>query len=363
MPYPPIKGGVIDVFYKIKALSEHNVDVILHCFVYDNSLPAKVLETYCKQIYYYKRAPFTNFLFDKLPFIVASRQPKELLENLLLDKHPIIFDGIHTCGFLNHRSLSPRNKIVRPQNIESEYYSQLAANTNNNLVKKKYYEAEAKRLNVFEDSLHAADVFICVASQDYEHFKMEYGNAIHKLIPSFHGYASYAPNYDKYYFCLYQGNLAVAENEVSALYLIENVFSKLTTPFVIAGANPSDNLKAKCKRYEHVRLIANPNAKQMQELMASAQINVLPSMQNTGLKLKLLHALHAGKHCLVNTEMVHGTMLQDACAIANTPEEFIAQIQQLISTPFTENTYNYRLEILNKHYNVDNNVQELIKLL
>ena len=34
IPYPPNYGGVIDVFYKIKALSKEGYEVYLHTFIY-----------------------------------------------------------------------------------------------------------------------------------------------------------------------------------------------------------------------------------------------------------------------------------------------------------------------------------------
>jgi glycosyltransferase involved in cell wall biosynthesis len=363
VPYPPIKGGIIDVFYKIKALSTNGIEIILHCFVYENSQPQKILETYCKKIYYYKRPSYLNFVTSDLPFIVASRKPKELLQNLLLDKHPIIFEGIHTCGFLNERALAPRNKIVRPQNIEANYYAQLAEHESS-LVKRTYYKTEAKRLEAFEYTLHNADVFNCVAEQDHHFFEAEYSNAIHKLIPSFHGFASSKPDFEISKYCLYQGNLSIAENAVSALYLIENIFNKIGITLVIAGANPSQKLySAAANIGSHIKILPNPTALQMGELMQNAQINILPSFQNTGLKLKLLHALYGGKHCLVNKEMLNGTFLKEACVIANTPNEFIEAIKKLIQIPFTEINYNYRLEILNENYSVEKNVEDLIALL
>ena len=34
IPYPPNYGGVIDVYYKLKALHRKGVKIILHCFEY-----------------------------------------------------------------------------------------------------------------------------------------------------------------------------------------------------------------------------------------------------------------------------------------------------------------------------------------
>ena len=55
-PFPPNYGGVIDVYYKLKALHKIGVKIHLHCFVKKivNSEPD--LKNYCESITYYKRS-------------------------------------------------------------------------------------------------------------------------------------------------------------------------------------------------------------------------------------------------------------------------------------------------------------------
>ncbi len=59
----------------------------------------------------------------------------------------------------------------------------------------------------------------------------------------------------------------------------------------------------------------------MQNACLLAQINVLPTFQATGIKLKLLMALYTGRHCIVNQPMVDNTGLEELCSIQNTAEE------------------------------------------
>ena len=54
IPFPPNYGGVIDVFYKIKALSELNCKIFLHCF-YSERKGHKTLHQYCEKVFYYER--------------------------------------------------------------------------------------------------------------------------------------------------------------------------------------------------------------------------------------------------------------------------------------------------------------------
>ena len=46
IPYPPDYGGVVDVFYKIKALSLLGIKIHLHCFEYGRK-HAAVLNELC----------------------------------------------------------------------------------------------------------------------------------------------------------------------------------------------------------------------------------------------------------------------------------------------------------------------------
>ena len=48
IPFPANYGGVIDVFYKIKALQNQGVNIILHAFEYGRQ-QAPELEKYCSQ--------------------------------------------------------------------------------------------------------------------------------------------------------------------------------------------------------------------------------------------------------------------------------------------------------------------------
>ena len=60
-----------------------------------------------------------------MPFVVVTRSSEKLMENLLRDKHPILFEGLHCCFHLNDPRLNERTKIVRMHNIEHDYYFNL----------------------------------------------------------------------------------------------------------------------------------------------------------------------------------------------------------------------------------------------
>ncbi|MCC8094833.1 MAG: glycosyltransferase family 1 protein, partial [Tannerellaceae bacterium] len=54
IPWPPNYGGIIDIYYKIKALHALGIKIILHCFEYERGASPE-LDSLCDQVYYYKR--------------------------------------------------------------------------------------------------------------------------------------------------------------------------------------------------------------------------------------------------------------------------------------------------------------------
>jgi hypothetical protein len=124
IPFPANYGGVIDIFYKIKALSEKGIKIHLHCFEYGRERSIE-LNKYCASVNYYHRKTNIFRWLSLKPFIVYSRRNNQLLKNLLNDQFPILFEGLHTTYFLDHKLLKSRLKIVRAHNIEHEYYEGL----------------------------------------------------------------------------------------------------------------------------------------------------------------------------------------------------------------------------------------------
>ncbi|MDD5569809.1 MAG: glycosyltransferase [Bacteroidales bacterium] len=360
IPYPPRYGGVIDVFYKIKALKNESVKIHLHCFEYGRGEKGK-LEQYCETVNYYERNTSIIKHFSLKPYIVNSRISGELVQNLLKDNHPVLFEGLHTCGILDDTRLKNRFKIFRESNIEHQYYCQLCK-SEKNIFKKIFFLIEAMKLKSFESVVRKADLFLVVSKEDEKYFKEKYSANKVVYLPSFHqnnevnsltGFGDYV---------LYHGNLSVPENTSGAEYII-NIFKELNIKLVIAGLNPPDFLKDKIADFKNIELFANPSDEEMNKLIKNAQINFLITFQGTGLKLKLLNVLFSGRHCLVNPEMLAGTGLDNLCEIRNSGKEFMSAIKELMKKEFTKEEIEKRKQILGKNFSNSENVKLLIDFI
>jgi len=359
IPYPPDYGGVIDVYYRLKALAEEGVRIILHCFAYGRAA-ARELSAICAEVHYYERKKPLQSLPLKIPHITYSRRSKALLKRLLADQHPIWFEGIHSCFYLDHKSLKGRKKYVRMHNIEWQYYELLAIREPD-MVKRAYMQQEAKVLKKYEIVLWDADRIFAISEKDKAYLEEHYVGV--EYLPAFHAFQQVKTQLGKGTYCLYHGNLGVAENHEAALFLIKKVFKDLDFSLVIAGSNPMPALIEEITKHEHIVLRHNPSEADMFVLMRDAHIHVLPTFQATGIKLKLLHALYEGRFILVNQAMVAGTKLEDTCVIADDPKDMQLLIKQLFRYEITVAERERRKEILAHIFDNQVNAKRILQVI
>lgn len=359
IPFPANYGGIIDVFYKIKALHKQGIKIHLHCFEYGRN-EAEELRDFCVSINYYKRnkSIFNTLLLN--PFIVSSRKSDELIRNLLKDDYPVLFEGLHSCYYLDDKRLQNRFKIVRTHNIEHDYYSGLASSTRNP-IEKIYFMGAAFKLRIFERKLSHADVLFPISVKDEIHFKLNY-KQVHYL-PPFHQNERMNIKSETGKYVLYHGNLHIQENEQAALYLIENIFKGSDYPLIIAGSNPTNRIKNAIKGAKNVTIRADINDEQMVDLISNAQINLLLSFQSTGIKLKLINSLFIGRHILVNPVIVKGTGLEKLCIIGHSASEFKKLLIKYMDLIVEPEEAEFRRKILETKFNNDCNAKLFIKYL
>jgi hypothetical protein len=143
----------------------------------------------------------------------------------------------------------------------------------------------------------------------------------------------------------------------------QEVFRESGIPFILAGLNPSKSLERLAGQSSNVTLLANPPEEKMNELIRTAQVNIMVTFQPTGLKLKLLNALFNGRHCLVNPEMVAGTELGMLCETGSNARELREKVEKLMMDPFGQEQMNLRREKLMRWHSNKENCIRLLNLV
>jgi hypothetical protein len=100
----------------------------------------------------------------------------------------------------------------------------------------------------------------------------------------------------------------------------------------------------------------------MEDLIRNAQINLVLTRQSTGIKLKLLHALFRGRHCLVNPPMLEGSGLGDLCTLIRDRKELGEQLARLMKIPVPESAVLRRKKAL-KEYSNRAGAEKILRLI
>ena len=331
--------------------------MILHAYKNKN-LESKEIEKYCDKVYYYKRNGLFFSNFSKVPFIVFSRRNKLLIERLLKDSHPIIFEGIHTTYPLLKNNFSNRIVAVRMHNIEQNYYNGLASNERR-LYKKLFFKLEAIKIKKYESIINKVNFIFTISPLETQYYQ-SIASEQTRYIPVFHENDSVVIPDDNEQFALFHGNLSVSENTAAVNFLIA-VFKEISYRLVVAGSCLPKNIATKISMYSNISFVDISDDLVLKELFLKTHIHVLPTSQNTGIKLKLINALYSGKHVIANDKMALNTGLESACIIANSVDEYREKVLEYATIQITSNEIKNREELL-KEFQTNENALKIVTL-
>lgn len=362
VPYPPNYGGVIDVFYKIKELHSKGIKLHLHVIEYPGRNRAPQLEQYCETVIYYPRLTGFKSAFKLQPYIVQSRRSPEMINNLLNDNYPILFEGLHSCSYIDDKRLKNRLLIYRESNIEHHYYINLFK-AERHWGKKAYFLLESLKLFAFQYKLKHADIMLAVSKHDAGYLQTEFKDKEVHFLPSFHANAAVVAREGKGSYFLYHGNIEVPENEIAASFLIRKVFAGSRHKLIVAGMNPPKSIVNLVEKYPNIQLIPNPDEKTMFNLIADAQANILVTFQASGLKLKLLNTLYNGRFCIVNPTMLNGTDLEELCLIGKSAVELKSLLDEVSDKEFTRGMIEKRAVVLRDNFSNSINADRMVDII
>jgi len=329
-PSPPDYGGVIDLYYKIPALAAEGFRITLHYFSYKEGRSAAGLEPFCEAIFHYSRGSFAKALTTGQSYIVSSRMNEDLVRRINGDDHPVLIEGIHCAGILP-RIKKGKQVSLRLHNDEASYYEHLYK-TENNILRRLYFRREYRKLQSFQNSImHTLPVY-AVSQKDAESFAAKGFADVH-FLPCFLPWQKVQASEGRGNYCLYHGNLTISENREAVSWLLREIFDASSFPLTIAGRGAA-HLSGQFPQQENVRWIESPTDAELDRLIREAQVHVLPSFNATGVKLKLLHVMFKGRHCITNTAGAEGSGVEAGVTIASTTDNFKNALHQLINTTF-----------------------------
>jgi hypothetical protein len=157
--------------------------------------------------------------------------------------------------------------------------------------------------------------------------------------------------------------LSVTENIEAVNFIIKEIAPLIDYQIVIAGKNPPLGLVKEISSIKNVKLITNPDQNKMDDLISRAQINLLFTFQQTGIKLKLLHALESGKHIIINSFMDDNHIFSEMCDVLDNPKDICLKINELMGIKFDEKMFKKRINTFKKRYNNEINAVNILNII
>lgn len=354
-PYPPDYGGVIDVFYKIKALSELGCVIHLHCFVKEIPGEFEELKKLCKSIYFYEITKNPFHFLSGMPFSVISRSNRKLAENIAKTEAPILFEGLKTTCLVHDARLQKYKKFLRLHNIEHNYYKGIAKSEEGFLKKMALYR-ESRKYRKYETVLSAFEKVFTLSEFENEYCSAKFHNA--EYIPVFHGNAKVADLKGFGEYAFYHGDLTTSDNRKVVVFLVE-VFKNLPDcNLVIASGSNEEFVRNQIGSCSTIEFIKLTDSDQLLQLFKAAHVNICWSFQKSGTKLKLINSLFNSRFCIINENIIDDRKVAQLCEKVADEQELISTVKLLFTKPYE--VLDARREILESRLNDLQNANQLI---
>lgn len=335
-PYPPSYGGIIDVYYKIKALSDLGVKIHLHCFV--DHIPEKIdpeVRDSTENIFFYKKKRNPFLYFSPVPFAAAIRNSETLLNNLEKFKAPILFEGLQTTKIIDQLKQKEHQLFLRLHNNETEYYKGLSS-SEKNFLKKIIYRIEALKYKGYQKKrLKEFKTIFCLSEKECRETLAYSNNA--SLIHIFHGNRIVKFLDKKGAYFLFHGDLSISDNK-KALNETISLFESLPEyNLIVASDRAPDEIKKKINRIKNIDLVPIETDESLHRLFENAHANILLSYQQSGTKVKLFNALYNSRFVIINQNITDDSSLIRLCLMGTTTEEIRQHIITTATSDYNEN--------------------------
>lgn len=359
-PYPTSYGGIIDVYYKIKALSDLGIKIHLHCFV--DQIPDKIdpeVKEITENVFFYQKKKNPLLYFSSTPFAAAIRNSEELIKNLERNKAPILFEGLQTTCIMRFLTVNDHKLYLRYHNNETEYYKGLSSSEKNKLKKIIYKIESLKYTGYHKKLLKKFEAVFCLSEKEYNEVETYSGNA--HLIHIFHGNESVKELDTKGKYFLFHGDLTTADNK-RALNETINLFKTLPQyQLVVASDRAGDDIKRKISTVENISLTPIQTTENLYNLLEDAHANILISYQNSGTKVKLFNTLYNSRFVIINENITDDPVLKSLCLFGSDMNEIRQQIVTSAEKEYHDTEK--RKEILEKSHSDEAKANEMVKII
>jgi glycosyltransferase involved in cell wall biosynthesis len=355
LPYPPRDGGAIATLNIATGLSDSGHHVILLAMNttkhYFN--PGRIPEKLRNKITIITidvktriRWPVLlwNFFFSKRPYNAVrfhSEQFSDKLKDIIIkEKSDIVqIEGPYLDYCIPLVRENCKAKIsFRAHNLEYEIWERRARQTKNPILR-LYIKVLSARIRKLEQSLISkTDMIVPISERDQDGF-IKLGLSCPSIVcPAGLDIRSYPdPSPITGISLFYIGALDWAPNTEGLDWFFDNVWERLSDlhPGIkmhIAGRNPDFYFR---RKKETTGVIIKGEVEDAHAFINYHSVMIVPLLSGSGIRVKILEGMLLGRTVITTSTGAEGLDVTDGrnILIANTADEFLAQIDKLIKSP------------------------------
>jgi glycosyltransferase involved in cell wall biosynthesis len=341
-PYPPMHGGLLDMWNRIQDLVQLGAQVDVIATVKELPTPEarKTVEEKVHSLGLLVRKPLRSGLLAVKPVQAEIRTGLKSIK-LTAEYEILIMQTEFTAEILRNVELRAKQTAIRVENNEFDY--QLgAAHSTKSWLKKLYYLQEAMRVRLYSTRIFSRVNSLWFISSDelaqYNHRHSLPATTRAVFLPSGIDLERLQNPALESNRVIFVGSLWISFNRQAITWYIENVHPLLSDVFgyqlVVAGSSGGKDmswiadLSARLSNIE-VRL----DVLDLEPVYESGAVFVNPMKHGSGVKLKTVEAALHGLPIVSTDVGVEGTGFQSGIhfKLANTPQDFADCVRELLS--------------------------------
>lgn len=376
IPYPPIDGGAIATLNMATGLSQVGADVSVlaintskHFFPPENIPLELTTSINLKTVYVDTNISLVrmmlNLLFSCKPYnavrFINSKFKVALESQLINEVYDVIqLEGLYLTPYIKViRAHTTATIALRAHNVEHEIW-QLTAQQAKNPIKRAYFNILARRIRRMEiAALRKVDIIIPITESDgkqFRHFVPATPQHIAQTGLNANRF-SLQPTPPKFPNTIFHiGGLDWLPNQEGLLWFLHNCWPIIRTElpaaqFHIAGRNAPHHFLEQIK---HGGVVYDGEVDSAEEYMRDHGVLVIPLLSGSGLRIKIVEGMAAGK-AIVSTKIGAEGINADVgkeLFIANTPEKMAETCISLLKNPkLAETTGKHANRFANENFN------------
>lgn len=313
-PYPPVFGGAIDVWERIKGLNVLGctVDLMVTDKLNPEQHQLELLNEYIRHFFFVRRKNHISQMFGNLPLQLLSR--KNLSEVEVHQSYDLIILESEFCWpVILNKSITYKKVVVRVHNIESHYFKMLGKSSAS-LKEKIYYKIEAAKIRKLSSIVFSkADRLWFISKDDLKSVNLPH-KSIFMPFPINEEFVE--PDIKAGNNVVFMGSLFMQNNLFGLDWYLKNVHQKLIETiadyhFYIIGSlkEKDDAILTKYGKLPHVSLVINTTC--LKTFYNRAQVFINPMLHGSGVKVKSVNALVNGVPLVSTAIGVEGIGLTD----------------------------------------------------